>query len=282
MEGTIIMNAHASTFGKQQDAPEVPAEIFQILNNMYDTSDQLTFVPRENFVPLLDCKLHEKLRDASDRKDHFAMMEMRMIIETALANAGYGFCPFETGAAVSILFEPDKFIALYDVLEADHAVEGVEGLDAFIWRSGPWAQLQFVLAAIHYKSNADTLGRFVSRAWKTGNGQSIMTANFDFKTCNELFEASSQQGLNRDESAPRKPIGKTLYRGGALCPKLSHGMSWTEDRDMAVFFAKRLNKETPIVLATKTSANRVLARFEHESEAVLAYDTNRPFEVEFV
>lgn len=115
-----------------------------------------------------------------------------------------------------------------------------------------------------------------------GNGQSIMTANFDFKTCTKLFEASSQQGLNMDESAPTKAIRKTLYRGGAFCPMLSHGMSWTEDRDMAVFFAKRQNKPTPIVLATKTSANRVLARFKHESEAVLAYDTNRPFKVEFV
>lgn len=276
------MNAHAPSFCDKQDDPEVPAVIFQILNNMYDTSDQLTFEPRETFVPLLDCKIHQKLRDASDRKDHFAMMEMRMIIETALANAGYGFCPFETDAAVSVLFEPDKFIDLYDLLEADQAVEGVEGLDAFIWRSGPWAQLQFVLAAKHFKSNPGTLGRFVSRAWKTGKGQSIMTANFDFKTCTKLFEASSQQGLNMDESAPRKPIRKTLYRGGGFCPLLSHGMSWTEDRDMAVFFAKRLNKETPIVLATKTSANRVLARFEHESEAVLAYDTKRPFEVEFV
>ncbi|WP_299284517.1 hypothetical protein [uncultured Tateyamaria sp.] len=276
------MNAHASTFGKQQETPEVPAEIFQILNNMYDTSDQLTLVPRENFVPLLDCKLHEKLRDASDRKDHFAMMEMRMIIETAVAKAGYGFCSFETGAAVSVLFEPEKFIDLYDLLEADQAVEGDEGLNAFIWRSGQWAQLQFVLAAIHYKSNPDTLGRFVSSAWKTGKGQSIMTANFDFKTCSELFEASSQRGLNMEESAPTKAISKTLYRGGALCPSLSHGMSWTEDRDMAVFFAKRLNKETPIVLSTKTSANRVLARFEHESEAVLSYDTKRPVQVEFL
>jgi hypothetical protein len=82
--------------------------------------------------------------------------------------------------------------------------------------------------------------------------------------------------------APSKAISKTLYRGGGFCPSLSHGMSWTEDRDMAVFFAKRLNKTTPIVLTTKTSANRVLARFDHESEAVLAYDTNRPFEVAFV
>lgn len=276
------MNAHASTFGKQQDTPEVPAVIFQILGNMYDTKNQLTLEPKETYESLLGSEFHQKLRDASDRKDHFAMMEMRMIIETAVANAGYGFCSFETGAAVSVLFEPDKFVALYNVLAADEAVEGDEGLDAFIWRSGPWAQLQFVLAAIHYRSNPDTLGRFVSRAWKTGKGQSIMTANFDFKTCSELFEASSQRGLNMDESAPTKAISKSLYRGGALCPSLSHGMSWTEDRDMAVFFAKRLNAETPIVLATKTSANRVLARFEHESEAVLSYDTKRPVQVEFV
>jgi hypothetical protein len=59
-------------------------------------------------------------------------------------------------------------------------------------------------------------------------------------------------------------------------------MSWTEDRDMAVFFAQRQDKPMPIVLARKTSANRVLARFEHESEAVLAYDTNRSFEAELV
>jgi hypothetical protein len=56
--------------------------------------------------------------------------------------------------------------------------------------------------------------------------------------------------------APIKAISKTLYRGGGFCTLLSHGMSWTEDRDMAVFFAKRQDKTMPIVLATKTSANR--------------------------
>lgn len=119
MKGTTNINANAPNFENDQENPEVPAEIFQILNIMHDTSDQLTFVSRETFVPLRDCKLHEKLRDASDRKDHFAMMEMRMIIDAALAREGYECCPFETEAAVSIMFEPDKFIALYDLLEAD-------------------------------------------------------------------------------------------------------------------------------------------------------------------
>jgi len=282
MEGTIPMNAHTSTFGNQQDTPEVPAVVFQILNNMYDSKDQLSFEPKETYESLLGCEFHQKLSEAVDRNDELAMVEMRMGIHVALADAGYGFSPFGSDAVFSMLFQPQKFIALYELLASDQPVERVDGLDAFIWGSGSWVQLQFVLAAMHYKSNADTLGQFVGRAWKTGQGQSIMTANFNFKTCSELFEASSQRGLNMDASAPTTAIRKTLYRGGAFCPMLSHGMSWTEDRDMAVFFAKRLDKQTPIVLATKTSANRVLARFEHECEAVLSYDTKRPVQVEFL
>ena len=86
----------------------------------------------------------------------------------SVTDAGYRFCPFEKEATVSILFEPDKFIALYDLLAADQSLERMDWLTGFIWRSGSRVQLQFVLAAIHYKSNADTLGRFASRAWKTG------------------------------------------------------------------------------------------------------------------
>jgi hypothetical protein len=282
MEGTIIMNAHTSTFGNQHGMPELPAPVFPILSNWYDSKDQLRFVPKETYESLLGSEFCQKLGDAADRNDQCAAEEMRLGICFSLADAGCRFCPFGVEIIFSILFQPQRFIALYELLADDQPVERVDGLDAFIWGSGSWVQLQFVLAALHYKSNADTLGQFVGRAWKTGHDKSIMTASFGFKTCSDLFEASSQRGLNMDASAPTKAISKTLYRGGGFCPSLSHGMSWTEDRDVAVFFAKRLNKAMPAVLTTKTSTNRVLARFEHESEAVLAYDTNRSFEVEFV
>jgi len=109
-----------------------------------------------------------------------------------------------------------------------------------------------------------------------------MTSNFSFETCSNWLEASSQFGLNAIDPAPTKRIGKTLYRGGAFDPCLAHGMAWTEDKDMAKFLATRLSKETPIVVSTLTEANRVLVRYQHESEVVLPYDPNREFKIEFV
>ena len=104
------MNAHTSTFGNQQDIPELPALVFQILSNMYDCKDQLSFEPKETYESLLGCAFHQKLSEAADRKYQLAMAEMRMGIHVALADAGYGFSPFGSEAVFSILFNPRSLL----------------------------------------------------------------------------------------------------------------------------------------------------------------------------
>ena len=109
-----------------------------------------------------------------------------------------------------------------------------------------------------------------------------MTANFDFARVSSWLEKSSERGLNARHPAPKKPISKRLFRGGAFGPSLAHGMAWTEDRDMAMFFAKRLNNSTPVIVSTLSKDNRVIVRYEHESEVVLLHDPKRFCEVEFI
>ena len=152
----------------------------------------------------------------------------------------------------------------------------------FLFRVGSWAKLQGVLAAQQFECNSDVLGLFVGLAWKAGKAQSIMTGDFGPEQSTSLFKCSSAAGLNALEPSPKAPIKTVLYRGGTMDPTLSYGMAWTEKKDVAAFFATRMNENVPVVLSTRTADNQVLARFKHESEVVLPYEPSRPFEIEFL
>ena len=79
--------------------------------------------------------------------------------------------------------------------------------------------------------------------------------------------------------APSEP---PAFRHGEVQPLLPHGMAWTHDKNMAIFFAQRNANKTPIVVSTATSESEILATYSDEKEVVLAYDPGRRFEVEFV
>jgi len=193
-----------------------------------------------------------------------------------------GFPMFALGTVGDLLFRLDEILEKHQAIASGAASFHELSESSILYTGSSWTKLQFVLAASHHAADPGLLGLFVGHAWKAGKGQSILTANFEFETCSRWLEASSERGLNAVEPAPTKPIGKILYRGGAFCPTLAHGMAWTEDEDMAKFFATRLSKETPIVVSTRTEANNVLVRYQHESEVVLPYDPAREFEIEFV
>lgn len=263
--------------------PCIPKSLFDIIEDMYDCSYDLRLIPREMFMPLVGSVFHSQYHEAVQTKDYMIFDDIMSALRSEFTERSLDVFSFEFEAARSILVQPEQYIAMHDAFAAGTPLtkEGV-ATDLFFHTAPPWTQLQYVLMADHYDTDPDTLGMLVTRAWKTGKGRSIMGANFTLEYCTELFLRCSNSGLNALEPAPKKPIRKKLYRGGEMCPLLSNGMCWTEDRAEAVFFAKRLNKKVPVVLSTPTSANTVLARYEHESEVVLSCDEKRPFEVEFV
>lgn len=260
----------------------LPDGLLQILENMYNLFDHLNFVSLDELSRLTGSPIYQRYTVARKDKDQIAMSEISVAFQAELYQGVDSYWPFNISAAMDLAFRPDEIVEFYQSLAANSGVFDRWRDDDFMYTSSPWTKLQFVLAADHYKTDADTLGLVVGHAWKEGQHQSIMTANFDFATCSRLLEASSERGLNAVDPAPRKPIAKTLYRGGSFCPKLPHGMSWSEDRDEAVFFANRQSKGTPIIVNTQSEDNKVLVRYVHEAEVVLPYDPTRAFKIEFL
>lgn len=258
--------------------PSVPDGIIHAIENLYDEQNQLRFIEECELRPLVDTSFHKGHTTAREAKDQLAGLRLEMAIDASFPT----LYPFDNAAIKDMAFQSDLIVGIYDVLASGENCYDRLRTNSFLRFASSWAKLQFVLAAEHYESEPDTMGLVVGNAWKDGNGQGIMTANFDFARCSDWLAKSSQRGLNAIHPAPKKRIGKMLYRGGALSSELSHGMSWTDDHDEAVFFAKRQHNGPPVVVSTQTKRNCVLVRFEHEREVVLPYDPMRPFEVEFI
>lgn len=264
----------------QDDVPDASAAV-RFLDGMVEHENRMIFAPQSRYEDVKKLALYQQYLECIESDDKDQGFFIALAVRHGIAMLYNDFEPFAEEAATSVFFQPDRYIEFYDLLETRPDLDDRLTQNSFAISSCAWAKLQFVLAARHFNCNADVLGMLVASAWKTGHAQSIMTANFGPTISTSLFRASSSIGLNSVETAPSHPVGKTLFRGGDMDPRLSHGMAWTEDRDMAVFFATRGSK-VPVVLSTKTTNNEVLARFKHEDEVVLPYDPKRPFEVTFV
>lgn len=257
-------------------------EVIDIITDMYDSNGELRFVPQEILLRIRETELVRHCTAARLADGHVTAMNIQMEYRLEVFRLLSGFPMFELGTVGDLLFRLDEILEMYQAISSGAASVHELSEKSLLYASSPWTKLQLVLAASQHAFDPDLLGLFVGHAWKEGNAQSILTANFEFGTCSRWLEASSKRGLNAVEPAPTKPIGKTLFRGGAFCPTLAHGMAWTEDKDMAEFFATRLSQKTPIVVSTRAAANRVLVRYQHESEVVLPYDPAREFEIEFL
>lgn len=264
-----------------EDFPEATTAV-SLLDAMVAHENRMIFAPQSKYEDVKKLALYQQYLECKESDDKDQGFMIASAIRSGICALYNDFVPFADEAAASVFFQPDRYIKFYDFLETRPELDDRLTESAFAVCSCAWAKLQFILAAKHFGCNADVLGMLVASAWKTGHAQSIMTANFGPRYSTAVFRASSLRGLNSVEKAPKKSVGKTLFRGGDMDPRLSHGMAWTEDRDMAVFFATRLNPKVPVVLSTKTTDNDVLARFEHEDEVVLPYDPKRPFEVTFL
>ena len=253
-----------------------------VLGGKDNANGELRFVPQEILLRVRETDLVKRCTAVRLVDDHDTAMNIQMEYYSEVSRLLGGFPKFELGIVGDLLFRSDEILEMFQAISSGAASFHELSGNSMLYTISPWTKLQFVLAASQHTFDPDLLGLFVGHAWKEGNGQSILTANFEFETCSRWLETSSKRGLNAVDPAPTKPIGKTLFRGGAFCPNLAHGMAWTEDRDMAKFFATRLSAETPIVVSTRSEANKVLVRYKHESEVVLPYDPTREFEVEFV
>jgi hypothetical protein len=89
----------------------------------------------------------------------------------------------------------------------------------------------------------------------------------------ELFRAAATQGILTDTGAPLDDV-LTVYRG---CRKIDDEISWTLDRDKAIWFAQRLANEgdTQYVQRGEISHTKVWAHFEGRGESEIVLDPKR-------
>lgn len=275
------MNMQAN-FSHTHPMVVLPAQIIEIIDNFYDSRGDLIFQPMSVLLEIAESDLFKTVQAALKLDDESAAVELSIAINRAVRRHSDEISPFSIGAVGDLMFNLDKIAAFHEsLIELSEPFERWVG-DQLLYRANSWTKLQFVLAADYYSCDHDMLGLVVGHAWKAGKMHGLLSSNFGQKRCSKWLEASSQRGLNALEPAPSSPLNKTLYRGGAQSSHLAHELSWSEDKEIAVFFAERQGHGEPMVVSTQSGDSRVLARFEHESEVLLAYDATRQFKVELI
>lgn len=94
------------------------------------------------------------------------------------------------------------------MLETDQPVESFEKMDAFIWQSWPWAQLQFVLAAQHYNANVPSALDYVSPKVKAAMERALQYMG--------LAEGQSAQSIKID----------TAFIGSGTNSRVASSTNW--------------------------------------------------------
>jgi hypothetical protein len=272
-----IDNAAMDTSGLR-----LPPCFLTVLDHLYDRHDDLSLVEIETLRAIAETELHKRCREAHDLSDSTRMLDLQMEIGSAVRQHLEEWSPFSEQMANDLAFNARMFIELHHLFDGQQVEYKELAKHPALHFASKWTKLQLVLMAEHYEADANVLGLLVGNVWKAGTYHGLLSQNLSYDRCTELFRKSSQSGLNALYPAPKRRLGAKLYRGGDFDPSLSHGMSWTDDKAMAVFFAKRHANKTPIVVSTRTSDNEVLARYSDEKEVVLAFDRDRPFELEFL
>jgi hypothetical protein len=260
----------------------LPQCFLEVLDHLYDRHDDLSLVKMESLRAIRETELHKRCREAFDSGNPNVRFELQMAIWSAVRRHLEDWSPFTEQLANDLAFNVPTLIELHHLFDGQRVEYRELAKHPALHVTSEWTKLQLVLMAEHYEADANVLGLLVGNVWKAGTYHGLLSQNLSYDRCTELFRKSSQSGLNALYPAPKRRLGTKLYRGGDLDPSLSHGMSWTDDKATAVFFAKRHANKTPIVVSTRRSDNEVLARYSDEKEVVLAYDKDRPFELEFL
>lgn len=274
------MNMHNSTM--EASNLRLPLCLLKVLEDLYDIDGELRLVDIGSLRAIAETELHQRCRDAFESENIELRCELQMGLASAVCQHLDEWSPFSEALVNDLVFNVSKLIELHDLFGGRQVNHHALAKHPALYLASGWTKLQLVLMAEHYGVDSDTLGLLVGNAWKAGNYHGLLSQNVSNKRCTELFRKSSQRGLNALYPAPKRRLGAKLYRGGDFDPSLPHGMSWTDDKAMAVFFAKRRANKTPIVVSTRTSDNEVIARYSDEKEVVLAFDSDRPFELEFL
>jgi hypothetical protein len=134
-----------------------------------------------------------------------------------------------------------------------------------------------MLRAIYFESpeplDGKRLGRLIDEAWTSDDHP---TWSLDIPTWWEMFMAAGFVTDCRRLRRPRK--ARTLWRG--CQPGFERGMSWTDNYDQAVWFARwrEASLGPGVIVSAVVPADMVLARFVHgRKEAEWVLD---PYELE--
>ena len=257
-------------------------EVIDIVVDLYDSQGELRFLELEHLLEISESETVANASKIQDSQDSLAGLKFQSALHDKIMEQIGDVAFFQYQAALDLIFRIEDVIAFYQALKSGSVDFEYWQQCSLFFLCNPWLKLQLVLASQIYSADKDIHGLTLGHAWKAGNGQSILTANFDFQSCSQWLQRAGVRGLNVVGPAPKTPLKKTLYRGGAFSDRLHHGMAWTECKETAKFFATRLSKNTPIIVSTASNKDEVIVRYEHEMEVVLPYDTNREFNVEFI
>lgn len=261
---------------------QIPQPLLDLLTDQYEANDDLRFVTSKELARVKNSSLHKSCREAMASCNKERISDLQSSIFQSALQKCENFFPFTQEQAMDLAFHADQILEIHTLFAAGQ-VNFEELLNKpILLESSKWTKLQLVLMADHFGANPDVLGLVVGNAWKLGELHGLLSQNFSYQRCTELFLSSSQMGLNAIFASSSKPLGPVLYRGGDFSPTLASGMSWTNNKKIAEFFAKRSSNKVPIVVSTPTDKKQILARYEEEKEVVLSYDPDRHFELEFV
>lgn len=125
-------------------------------------------------------------------------------------------------------------------------------------------------------------GSLLAATHQKGRVGSLVISVYSPSTAEKMFRLASKESLEFGREHPTNNQSTTLYRGGYSdsSAELASGMCWTDNIEIAAWFATRKIKDgTAFLLSTKASDNEVLARFDYENEVLLSPDENRLYEI---
>ena len=161
-----------------------------------------------------------------------------------------------TWAACALSRRPDVLGALFDRYDPAAGLKewqlAMSGDTGFCTECVPNYMREVVLkAAIISKMPRTAFREMVEQMW-TDRGHVRMTR----EGTREIFEYA-------DFDVSHLPEKVTLYRGARGKPTTARkGISWTLDRDVAVWFAMRFARSQPVVLKAEVPRTRIVACFD--------------------
>ncbi len=183
-------------------------------------------------------------------------------------------------------------ISAYKTIKADFskyykkALEGDLAASVMAWNSTPFdeSKLFFTLHMWHQFINGKILpsvwGTLLKQSWEYGkDGCLILSAKIPSYLIIQMFESAPKEilmdGYDELNKFINTPETIEIWRGISSESEFKHGgMSWTTNREQAMWFAYRnlnhIKTEQPTLLKAVIAKEKILARFNYEWEVVVS------------